>query len=99
MATSPSTARGESKVAWKVWPGWAVSESIVSTSRTASVVPDGIVTFCGAAGGGGVEGIALAAGAGAAAASGAAVLSLDEEGNARGRGLLGSGLSGGVGFA
>src|SRR2546426_11538212 len=99
MATSPSTARGESKVAWKVWPGWAVSESIVSTSRTASVLPDGIVTFSGAAGGGGVDGIAMAAGAGADAVKGAAVLSLDEVGSARARGLLACGLVAGLGFS
>src|SRR5207253_10836546 len=55
---SPSTASGESSVAWKVWPGWLRSESIVSTSRTATVVPEGIVTFCGGGGpvgGGGVR--------------------------------------------
>src|SRR5947208_13697687 len=55
---SPSTASGESSVAWKVWPGWLRSESIVSTSRTAMVVPEGIVTFCGGGGpvgGGGVR--------------------------------------------
>src|SRR5438132_13374343 len=55
---SPSTASGESSVAWKVWPGWLRSESIVSTSRTGMVVPEGIVTFCGGGGpvgGGGVR--------------------------------------------
>ena len=55
---SPSTASGESNVAWKVCPGWLRSESIVSTSRTAMVAPEGIVTFCGGGGpvgGGGVR--------------------------------------------
>src|SRR5437588_11469559 len=55
---SPSTASGESSVAWKVWPGWLRSEPTVSTSRTAMVLPEGIVTFCGGGGpvgGGGVR--------------------------------------------
>src|SRR3989442_6859854 len=90
MATSPSTARGESKVAWKVWLGWAVSESIVSTSRTARAVPDGIVTFCGAGGG---EGTAMGAGAGVTAATGAGLLSVDDVGSVRVRGALGFGLA------
>src|SRR5229473_389927 len=94
MATSPSTARGESKVAWKVWLGWAVSESIVSTSRTARAVPDGIVTFCGA---GGVEGTAMGAGAGVTAATGAA-LSVDDVGRVRVRGALGRGLAARIGL-
>src|SRR2546425_13069209 len=54
----PQTASGESNVAWKVCPGWLRSESMVSTSRTAMVVPEGIVTFTGAGGpdgGGGVR--------------------------------------------
>src|SRR5947208_13623111 len=88
---SPSTASGESSVAWKVWPGWLRSESIVSTSRTARVVPEGIVTFCGGGGGGGVEGAAEGAGAGVMAATGAE-LSLEEEGKLRTRGLLRRGL-------
>src|SRR6266852_2216614 len=99
MTVSPSTANGESRVAWKVWPCWLVSESIVSTKRTASVVPEGIVTFCGGGGGGGVTGAAGAAGGAVIAATGAGdeLLLLDEEGELRSRGARGRGLGAGAG--
>src|SRR6267143_3344319 len=58
MATSPSTDRGEFRVALNVSPGWFLSESIVSTRRTANVVPAGMVTFCGGGGGAGGGGAA-----------------------------------------
>src|SRR5207253_5807264 len=62
---SPSTASGESNVAWKVCPGWLRSESMVSTSRTAMVVPEGIVTFTGAGGPDGGGGVRLIGAGGA----------------------------------
>ena len=60
-------------MAWKVWPCWLVSESMVSTRRTARVVPEGIVTFCGGGGGGGVVDRRRWRGAGVIAATGARV--------------------------
>src|SRR6266446_4101354 len=79
MTVSPSTAKGESRVAWKVWPCWLVSESMVSTRRTARAVPVGIVTFCGGGGGGGGAGATGAAGGVVIAAIGAEEVSLLEE--------------------
>src|SRR5580692_6444630 len=70
MAVAPSTASAELSVAWKVCPCVAVSESTGSTSLTAKVVPEGMVTFCGGGGGGGGGGGAGATGAGAGAGVG-----------------------------
>src|ERR1700737_385997 len=55
---------------------------MVSTSRTARVVPEGMVTFCGGGGGGGVEGTAAVTGAAAMAVAGVGLVlvSLAEEG-------------------
>src|SRR5258705_9070926 len=52
---------------------------MASTRRTARLVPEGIVTFCGGGGGGGGAGEAGADGAGAMEAIGAEELSLPEE--------------------
>src|SRR6185312_10728356 len=98
MTTSPSTASGVSSVAWKVWPCWLVSESMVSTSLTARVVPEGIVTFFGGGGGGGVEGATATGAVGAIAATGGAeFVSPDEEGRLRRRGSCRRALGAGAG--
>src|SRR5215831_10458304 len=100
ITTSPSTASGESSVAWKVCPCWLFSESTVSTRRTASVVPVGMVTFAGGGGGGGACGAAGAAAADEAGAAGAAASSATSWcftfGLAAGAGLLGGGGGGGA---
>src|SRR5215472_10478789 len=102
ITTSPSTASGESSVAWKVCPCWLFSESTVSTRRTANVVPVGMVTFAGGGGGGGGCGAAgtAAGSAGAAAAAAGAASSASGRcftfGLAAGAGLLGGGGGGGA---
>src|SRR4249919_3677967 len=73
---------------------------MVSTRRTARVVPEGIVTFLGGGGGGGVDGTA-ATGAGGvmdAAGAGWGVL-LDGGGVSRTRGSRRRGLGDGEGLA
>src|SRR5258706_4743056 len=98
--TSPSTARGESRVALKLCPGCAVSESSSSTRRMDRFVPDGMVTFRGGGGGAGVAGTA-AGGADGAAGGKSCVRAVDGGGSAdaisdgregRGRGVLGRGV-------
>src|SRR5262249_19537683 len=90
-------------VAWKVWPGCAVSLSIVSIRRTASVVPDGIVTFCGGGGATGAAGIAALAGAADIASelgdAAAEELSLEADGKACILGVLARGFSALAGLA
>ncbi|PYY08163.1 MAG: agmatinase, partial [Acidobacteria bacterium] len=55
------------------------------------------MTFCGGGGGGGVEGAADGVAAGVMAATGAELVSFDEEGKLRTRGLLRCGLGTGAG--
>ena len=108
ITTSPSADTGASRVALKVCPACAVSESSSSTRRMASVVPDGMVTLFGAGGGAGAAagtGVCCA-GAGSefcgGAIAGSALESAMEDsrgadrrmGLERSRGTLGLGLTG-----
>src|SRR5689334_18639851 len=71
ITTAPdSSAIGESRVARKVWPAWLRDESILSTRRMETAVPEGIVTGLGAGAGAATLGAAGTTAATAGTATG-----------------------------